>query len=162
MTRSLLRLAACIVMLSAPCLVSGCASPTGSGQSTEPTPPAAGDPSELVVGNAWIAMADEGSDPSLYFVIQNRGQTSRTLTGARSTRCESISIRQVVVDDGLVTSKRLREMEIPAGGAVAFVPRGLFLRLEAAELFEVGEEVPITLELTDGGSVSFEAEVRDP
>lgn len=148
---------ACASIFSSLALMLACASSTGEGNA-----PAAAAPSELMVANAWIDPADDGSEGSAYFVIQNRGQTTRTLVAARSTRCERVSIQRVVVDEGVVTSAELSSLDVPAGGAVAFVPRGLFLQLECSEPLESEESVPITLELAGGGSVSFEAEQRTP
>ena len=50
-------------------------------------------------------------------------------------------------------------MPVPAGGDVAFAPRGLFLRLMSARALSEGEKVEIVLEFQDGEKVPFEATV---
>jgi copper(I)-binding protein len=52
-------------------------------------------------------------------------------------------------------------MAIPPGGAVAFAPRGLFLRMMSAEKLAAGDVVPITLQFANGESVSFDAVATD-
>jgi len=117
--------------------------------------------SDLKIANAWVSQPIYKEDPPGYFVIQNRGSEARTIVGATSPRCESISIRRAVVKDGQMASEGLDEMQVPAGGAVAFAPRGLFLRLMSPEKLEVDETVPIELEFADGEKLAFEATVRD-
>jgi len=117
--------------------------------------------SDLTIANGWVSEPIYDEDPPAYFVIQNRGSKVRTIVGATSPRCEGISIRRAVLRDGRMASDGLDEMQIPAGGAVAFAPRGLFLRLMSAEKLEVDEIVPIELEFADGEKVAFDAKVRD-
>jgi copper(I)-binding protein len=51
-------------------------------------------------------------------------------------------------------------MEIPAGGAVAFVPRGLSLSLVGLPTLAAGDSVPIELEFADGEKLEIEAVAR--
>jgi len=162
MIRVALRHAAHTLMLSSLAFTLACTSPDGGGARGEAAAEASLAPDELVVANAWVDVADDGLEASVYFVIQNRGRTTRTLVGARSAGCERGSIRRVVIDEGRMTSTGLSSLDVPAGGAVAFVPRGLFLQLECSDPLEDEGSVPITLELASGGSVSFEAEQRTP
>ncbi|MCP4906345.1 MAG: copper chaperone PCu(A)C [bacterium] len=122
------------------------------------TPALAGD---LKIANGWVSRPIHDEAASGYFVIQNRGSEPRTLVGATSPRCESVSIRRAVVRDGRMASEEMKNMQIPAGGAVAFAPRGLFLRLISPEKLAAGESVPIELELADGEKIGFDATVRD-
>ena len=52
-------------------------------------------------------------------------------------------------------------MPIPAGGDVAFVPRGLFLRMMSPKSLEAGGKVDIVLEFDDGEKVPFKAVVEE-
>ena len=52
-------------------------------------------------------------------------------------------------------------LAVPAGGAVAFVPRGLFLRLMGAKELTEGEKIQIELIFKNGEAVGFEAVVKD-
>ena len=116
---------------------------------------------DLKVSNGWLSQPILDEDPPAYFVVQNSAAESRTLIGAASPVCESISIRRAVVSGGSESSEKVAEMEIPAGGTVAFVPRGMFLRLTSPEKLEVGQIVPIELEFSNGDKITFDATVKD-
>ncbi len=117
--------------------------------------------SDLTVANAWVNLPILDEPAPGYFMIQNRGKKPRKLVGGSSPRCEKIEIHRAVVKDGAMTSDALEEWEIPAGGAVAFMPRGLFLMLIGAKDLSEGETIPIELEFADGEKLGIEAVVRD-
>ncbi len=117
--------------------------------------------SDLKVANGWVSLPFHTEAPLGYFVIQNRGSKPRTIVAATSPRCESISLQRAVLRDGRMASNPMDEMQIPAGGAVAFAPRGLFLQLMSSEKLAEGETLPIELEFADGEKVAFDATVRD-
>ncbi len=62
----------------------------------------------------------------------------------------------------MMGSEKMDEMQIPAGGAVAFVPRGLFMSLIGLGSLEVGAKLPIELEFKNGEKLEIEATVRQP
>jgi copper(I)-binding protein len=116
---------------------------------------------DLKISNVWVSQPILDEDPPAYFVVQNSASESRTIVGATSPVCESISIRRAVVSGGSESSEEVDEMEIPAGGAVAFVPRGMFLQLASPEKLEVGQIVPIELAFSNGDKIKFDATVKD-
>lgn len=118
--------------------------------------------SEIRIANGWIRMPIGGEDPTAYFVAQSRSPSTRTIVGASSERCASIAIRRTAVIDGQWGSEGMPDgMAIPPMGAVAFAPRGLFLRMSGADTFSPGDEVPIVLEFANGERVGFDAVVKD-
>jgi copper(I)-binding protein len=118
--------------------------------------------SDLSVANGRIPLPMPGEDPPVYLVVQSRSQETRTIVGARSERAGSVEIRRTSVVDGQWDSEAMPEgMPVPAGGAVAFAPRGLFLRLVGVGKLEAGEKVTIVLELDGGEELAFEAVVED-
>lgn len=117
--------------------------------------------SDIKVANGWVSQPIYKESPPAYFVIRNGSSETRTIVAATSPKCESISIQRAVVKDGKMDSEEVKEMPIPAGGDVAFIPRGLFLRLESPGKLEVDDIVPIELEFADGEKVTFEAIVKD-
>ncbi len=118
--------------------------------------------SDLKVANAWVDLPAAYQNPSAYFVIQNKGSRARKIVGASSLRCDWIEIRRAVVKEGVMASKKIEEMEIPAGGAVAFVPRGLSLTLVGLGPVEAGDVIEIELALGDGEKLPIQAVVRAP
>jgi copper(I)-binding protein len=123
--------------------------------------PAAATASDLEIANAWATLPEAWENSSVYFVIQSKSKKTRTLVGASGSCCDFIEIRRAVLKDGAMDSEKQDKIEIPAGGAVAFVPRGLYLNLAGFETLAVGEAVTIELECADGGKLKFDAIGRD-
>ncbi|MFP6656494.1 MAG: copper chaperone PCu(A)C [Myxococcota bacterium] len=117
---------------------------------------------DFKVANAWVSLPAPYENPSAYFVIKNRDSKIRTIVGGSCNGCDWIEVRRVVFKDGRMGSEKLEEMAIPAGGAVAFVPRGLFLSLIGLSGLEAGGKLPIELEFADGEKITIEASVRKP
>ncbi len=123
--------------------------------------PATAFASDLKIANAWVSAPILDEDARAYLVIQNKGSKARKLVGASSPGAESVEIHLATIQNGPDTSEKLSDFDIPAGGAVAFVPRGLFLNLVSPKKMKEGDTLSIELELEDGEKLSFDAEVRD-
>ena len=122
--------------------------------------PAAAGESEIRVFKGKVTLPTGSEDPSAYFVLRNGSKTTRTIVGARCDCAEDVSVRRTAVDEnGQWGSEAMPAMPVPAGGDVAFVPRGLFLRLLSAQPLSEGETIEIVLEFQDGETVPFEATV---
>ena len=117
--------------------------------------------SELRVFNGRVSLPVGGEDPTAYFVLRNGSATPRTIVGASCECAERVSLRRTAVNEqGQWSSEGMPSgMPVPAGGDVAFVPRGLFLRLMSARALREGETVEIVLEFADGEKVPFAAAV---
>ena len=116
---------------------------------------------DLKVANAWASLPEAWENASAYFVIQNKGKKVRTIVGARCEGCDYVEILRAVLKDGAMDSEKLEKMEIPAGGSVAFVPRGLSLHLVGLSSLEAGETLKIELEFADGEKLEIEAVGRE-
>lgn len=125
------------------------------------TPLARAGEGDIPIGNPWISLPIYDEAPRAYFAMQNPTARPLRIVGATSPRCREIGIRITTFEGGTEGAKALKEIEIPAGGAVAFSPRGYFLELIGSETLAERQRVPIELELADGTKVRFEAEVRD-
>jgi copper(I)-binding protein len=117
---------------------------------------------DFKIANAWVSLPAPYENPSAYLIIQNRDSKIRTITGGGCAGCDWIEIRRVAVNDGVMGSEKLETMAIPAGGAVAFVPRGLYLSLVGLSGLEAGSQLPIELEFANGEKITVEASVGDP
>jgi len=117
--------------------------------------------SDLKVAKPWVNLPILDEPAPAYFIIQNRGDKPRKLLGGNSPRCEKVEIHRAVVRDGAMTSEVLDEWDIPARGAVAFMPRGLSLMLLGARDLAEGETIPIELEFADGEKLGIDAVVRE-
>ena len=119
--------------------------------------------SDLQVFNGRVTLPVGGESPSAYFVLRNGSPATRTIVGASCECAESVALRLTAIsEDGQWSSEGLPDgMPIPAGGDVAFAPRGLFLRLMSPSGLAAGEKVEIVLEFADGERVPFEAVVEE-
>jgi copper(I)-binding protein len=129
---------------------------------------ATGDSSEsdlegLKIVNAWIEMPLwEGDDPPVYFTIMNANAQALKIIGASSSHCERMEIRRATIVDGKMVSEEIDDYEVPGnGGAVAFAPRGLFLRMIDPTPMNEGDRITIELELSNGRKVPFQAAVKE-
>ncbi len=95
---------------------------------------AAADESEIRVFNGRITLPIGSEDPTAYFVLRNGSGTTRTIVGASCDCAERVAIRRTAVNEaGQWSSEGMPGgMPVPAGGDVAFAPRGLFLRRDRA------------------------------
>jgi copper(I)-binding protein len=116
---------------------------------------------DFKVANAWTTVPDPLENATAYVVIQNRGAKDRTIVGGTCTGCDWVEIHRAVLKNGMMGSEKVDEMTVPAGGAVAFVPRGLSLELIGLEKLADGDKVKIELELKDGGTLEIEAVARE-
>lgn len=122
------------------------------------TPAAA---SDLKVANARTTVPDAYENATAYFVIQNKSSEARTIVGGTCSGCDWVEIHRAVLKNGMMDTEKLEEMTIPAGGAVAFVPRGLSLELVGLEKVSEGDAVQIELDLKNGEKLAFEATAKD-
>lgn len=122
---------------------------------------AAADESEIRVFKGRVTLPIGGEDPTAYFVLRNGSAATRTIVGASCDCAEDVSLRRTAVnEEGQWSSEGMPGgMPVPAGGDVAFVPRGLFLRLMSARDLTEGETVEIVLEFANGEKVPFPATV---
>lgn len=117
--------------------------------------------SDLMAVNGRVTHPIADEDPSLYFAIQNRGKKARRIIGGRCAGCEAVEIRRATLQDGMMIPKRLPEWEIPAGGAVAFAPRGLSIGLIGLTGLSVGTTISVELEFADGEKIVLDALVQE-
>lgn len=107
-------------------------------------------PSEPVtVAGARVRLTPANAPMAGYFEMRNRSRNSVQLTAARSPAFGEIMIHRTVVQDG--SSKMEHQhggVMLAPGDVVSFEPGGLHLMLmDAKQSLEVGDEVPVTLEL---------------
>lgn len=133
----------------------------GSAEAKDPSGSAGAADVKIVSG--WIeAPLWDGDEPPVYFTIMNKGAETLKLVGASSTSCERMELRRAAMVNGTMASEPIDSFDIPGGGgAVAFVPRGLFLRMIKPSPMEDGDKLQIEISFDNGQTASFEAVVKD-
>ncbi len=116
----------------------------------------------LVVQNAWVRKPPPGlAQAAVYFTLKNASQRAVFIVGVTSPLAASAMIHETSLVDGQSRMRMRDRVTVPAGGEVAFAPEGLHVMLSGLNKpLEVGDKVPLTLELERGGSVSLAATVR--
>lgn len=107
------------------------------------------------VRDAWIRHLPGDRPMAGYFVVENKGNRDLRLVGASSVAFGRIRMHESTDENGTTSMRPVESVAVPAGGRVNFQPGGYHLMLmQRRRPLEVGDKVPMTLELHDGGSQS--------
>ena len=116
--------------------------------------------SSYTAQQAVIRMPVPGMAKSVGYVeLLNQTQTDLRLVAARSELIGAIEFHETREQDGLMRMRRLSELVVPAGGAVKLQPGGKHLMLFRMEPLEVGQQVTVEFESSDGVLLPFEFRV---
>ncbi|WP_215396591.1 copper chaperone PCu(A)C [Rheinheimera oceanensis] len=86
-----------------------------------------------------------------YLTLYNRSAEAAKLVAASSSQFARVELHQHTHKDGMMRMEQISEINIDAGGSVAFEPGGLHLMLfEPTDTLEIGQQIPLTLEFADG------------
>jgi len=116
----------------------------------------------LVVQNPWIRKPPPGLDMvAVYFTVKNVSKRAVFVVGVSSPAAAHGMIHETSTVEGQSRMRMRDRVTVPGGGTVSFEPEGLHVMLGGlSKPLEVGDKVPITLELDHGGSIDFVATVR--
>lgn len=115
----------------------------------------------LVAKDAWIRKPPAGETAAVYFVLENSGTKPITVVGVTSPVAESAMIHETSTVEGQSRMRMRDKVVVPAGKSVAFAPEGLHVMFVGFRYdVSVGDRVPLTLQLEDGGKLAISAVVR--
>ncbi|MGW5263710.1 copper chaperone PCu(A)C [Microbispora sp. NPDC004025] len=153
--------------LAALLAAAACATPAGT---TTASPAAAQAPASasattaapLSVIDPWVKTARSGMSAA-FGTLVNTTREAVTVVGASTPVSPSVELHEVAGDAGATTMRRKQGgFVIPAGGRHVLRPGGDHIMLmDVRTAVEPGAEVPFTLTLKDGRSVSFTAVAKD-
>ena len=119
------------------------------------TPPA------LSAQDAWIRATPGADVAAAYLTLHNAGTQPVVVSGVRSPAAEAAMIHESTLVDGKSTMRPREPLRIAAGETVRFAPGGLHIMLHGLKRpLAAGDEVPVTLLIEGGGSVTAMARVR--
>lgn len=162
-TRFVLPALAAAVMLTA--TACGTGSDTGAGSSTDASTAAeaAETTAAITVEDPWVKAAEDGMTSS-FGLLTNEGEEDVTLTAVESSISDAIELHETA-DDGSGTMS-MNEVEggfpIAAGETLELAPGGnhiMFMDFDGP--LAAGDTVDITLVLSDGSRIEYDAAVRD-
>ena len=122
---------------------------------------AAAQPPALTAHDAWIRATPGAEVAAAYLTLHNSGTQPVVVSGVRSADAGAAMIHETTMVNGLSTMRAHQPLGIPPGATVRFAPGGLHIMLHALKRpLAAGDEVPLTLLLEGGGSLTVTARVR--
>ncbi|PXX71032.1 hypothetical protein DFR70_101453 [Nocardia tenerifensis] len=117
----------------------------------------------VTIKDQWVKAADSGMSAA-FGVLDNSGDTARTVVSASSPASGRVELHEVVADAGGAKTMRPKAggFVIPAHGKTELRPGGdhiMFMGLTGP--LRTGAETPVTLTFDDGSTTTFTAQVRD-
>lgn len=118
---------------------------------------------DVEVSGGWIRLLPAGVPAAGYFELRNSGKAAVALVAASSPAFGQAMLHRTALKDGRSTMMRIDEVEIPAGGQLAFAPGGYHLMLiKPTRELRVGDDFALTLEFASGAKITAQLEVRGP
>ena len=116
----------------------------------------------LVVQNPWIRKPPPGVDiVAVYFTVKNVSKRAVFIVGVTSPLAANAMIHETSTVEGQSRMRMRDRVTVPGDSNVSFEPEGLHVMLTGvSKTLEVGEKVPLTLQLEHGGSIDLLATVR--
>ncbi|MFG1825980.1 copper chaperone PCu(A)C [Microbispora bryophytorum] len=124
--------------------------------------PASAATAPLSISDPWVKTAHSGMSAAFATLVNTTGEAV-TVVAASTPVSSSVELHEVVGDGGTTTMRRKQDgFVIPAGGRHVLQPGGDHIMLMGVRTaVEPGAEVPFTLTLKDGRTVSFMAVAKD-
>lgn len=102
------------------------------------------------------------ANSAAFLNFKNLGDAPMRIVGASTPRAGVTELHTMEVVDEKMKMRRVDAFEIPVGGTHVLEPGSdhlMFFELDAA--WEIGQKIPVTLELGNGETVDLEVEVRE-
>ncbi len=109
----------------------------------------------LTVSRPWIRFLTPQIPAAGYFTVHNNSAQPAVLTGASSQDCGRLMLHRSMEKSGMAQMEMVTAVTVPAHGSVTFQPGGYHLMcISPSAAIAAGHNVPITLRLKDGSSLS--------
>jgi len=118
---------------------------------------------QLMADGAVVRMPPPVADTAAgYVTLNNHSDKDVVLVDASSPVADSTEFHGSTMMDGMMHMNEMEEVVVPAHGKVEFGPGGNHIMLIGLrQELEAGQMVPITVKLSDGGTLALEAKVKD-
>ena len=116
---------------------------------------------EVSATGAWVRLpAVQGNPGAAYFTLHG-GSAATTLLAADAPFAVRTELHQSMKGHaGMMSMAPIKQVEIPAGGTIAFAPGGKHVMLfDVAPTLQPGAKAPITLSFADGKKIIVQAVV---
>jgi copper(I)-binding protein len=117
----------------------------------------------IQVSDAWIRWLPSDLPAGGYAKVTNDTDKEVKLIGASSPKYGMVMLHRTVTKDGMSQMLHVDSIPIPPHKRMAFTPGGYHIMLmQPKPGIAPGQKVPITLEFSNGHSVTADFEVRKP
>lgn len=159
--RAAVGLAVAAAAIISPLALAGCSSesPVAPAGATQQQSDAS-----VSISDSWAKATDpdvplDGAMSGVFGLLENTSSSDLTITGVTSSVADLVELHEVV--DGVMRAIE-GDVVIPAGGSYALEPGANHIMLmELTSPLSPGDEVPITVSLSDGSTLEFSALVKD-
>ncbi len=142
--------------------VAGCSSSSGDtvAETSAPASPVASAGPAIEVDDAYIL--PNGDVAGMFAEVSNEGTEAVRLTGGSADGVGMVQIHEYVKDGNTEVMKEIPGgLEIPAAGTVELAPGSYHvMMMDVTANWQVGDEVMVTLDFSNGEQVQVEAEVE--
>ncbi|MAO56081.1 MAG: hypothetical protein CMM61_10310 [Rhodospirillaceae bacterium] len=117
--------------------------------------------SAVMAMDAWVPLAPPGLKAhAAYLVLMNHGTEARAVTAVSSPQYKHAMLHLSSMKNGVAMMQHLAQVDIPAGGKVAFEPHGLHIMLMGPKGPQAeGGTVDLAFTLDDGSTLEVAAKV---
>lgn len=116
----------------------------------------------LSVSDAWIRAMPSGIPSGGYFTLHNDTAKDMVLTGASTPDCGMLMLHKSEMTGGMSSMHHVDEVDVPAGGHIAFAPGGYHLMcMNAGPAIKPGGKVDVTLTFKDGSKIVAAFPIRN-
>ncbi|GAB3250280.1 hypothetical protein GCM10027425_07580 [Alteromonas gracilis] len=160
--RTLLRSGALSAALAATLVLSGCGADEPDAAPAAEASAAADAAPALAIGDSWIKATDTEMTAA-FGVLTNSSDEDVVIESASTDVAGLVELHEVVEKDGqMVMQPKAGGISVPAGGEHLLEPGGDHVMLmDLQRALEPGEEIPVTLSLSNGQTLEFTAVVKE-
>lgn len=139
--------------------LASCGGETAAEEPTGATAPS------VTIEDAWVRATTGTEDPSMtgaFMVLDNTGDQEVTVTGATSPVAKTVELHEMAMVDGEMVMQRLEDgLALAPGRGQVLQPGGNHVMLMGLDdELAAGDEVELTLELSDGATLEVVAPVK--
>jgi copper(I)-binding protein len=116
----------------------------------------------VAVSGGWIRLLPGELPLAGYFTLHNNSKRPVRLIGASSPVFKRIELHRSMSTHGMEKMMGVEQVTVAPGKTVRFAPGGYHLMMWRGRSLEVGERVPVTLQLAGGRHVRAVFTVKGP
>lgn len=104
------------------------------------------------------------ANSAVYMKLVNRGAQADRLISAKADVCTTVELHETVMQGDVMQMRPVANgIEVPANGSVELKPGGLHVMLIGlTKDLNPGDKFPVTLQFEKAGTITVQAEVRQP